>query len=40
MAMYPDMCERMRKEVIETHGLDRVPTYESLRNLKYSKPEQ
>lgn len=37
MAMYPDVGKRMREEVIETHGLDKMPTYESIRNLKYMR---
>ena len=36
MAMYPEVGKRMREEVIQTHGLDGLPTYESLRSLKYS----
>lgn len=36
MAMYPEVGKRMREEVIDTHGLDKMPTYESIRNLKYS----
>lgn len=36
MAVHPDVCKRMRDEVLETHGTDTLPTYESLRNLKYS----
>ncbi|KAH8113061.1 cytochrome P450 monooxygenase CYP63 [Phellopilus nigrolimitatus] len=35
MAMYPEVAKRMRDEVLQTHGLDRIPTYESLRGLKY-----
>lgn len=37
MAMYPEVCTRMREEVLQTHGHDQVPTYESLRGLKYSE---
>ena len=36
MAMYPEVGKRMREEVLDTHGLDKMPTYESIRNLKYS----
>lgn len=36
MALHPDMAKKMRAEVLETHGLTAVPTYESVRGLKYS----
>jgi hypothetical protein len=36
MALHPDVAKKMRAEVLETHGLTAVPTYESVRGLKYS----
>ena len=36
MALHPEMAQRLRAEVLEHHGTERLPTYESLRNLKYS----
>ncbi|KAL5522174.1 hypothetical protein ACEPAF_2031 [Sanghuangporus sanghuang] len=37
MAMYPEVGKRMREEVLQTHGPDGLPTYESLRKLKYMR---
>ncbi|THH04268.1 hypothetical protein EW145_g5647 [Phellinidium pouzarii] len=37
MAIYPEVGKRMREEVLQTHGLDQEPTYESLRGLKYMR---
>ena len=36
MALHPEISKRLRDEVIETHGINNIPTYESLRGLKYS----
>ncbi|TDL23414.1 cytochrome P450 monooxygenase CYP63 [Rickenella mellea] len=37
MAMYPDVAKRLRDEVLESHGTNTAPTYESLRSLKYMR---
>ncbi len=36
MAIYPEVTKRLRDEVLATHGAHNIPTYESLRSLKYS----
>lgn len=35
LAMYPDIHTRLRKEVLQTMGLERQPTYDDLREMKY-----
>jgi cytochrome P450 len=36
MAIYPDMARKLRAEVLEHCGLHGAPTYDSIRNMKYS----
>ncbi|KAF7352323.1 hypothetical protein MVEN_01196000 [Mycena venus] len=35
LAEHPDMAERLRKEILDTVGSSRMPTYDDLRNMKY-----
>ena len=35
ISRHPEMVERLRKEVIEHVGLERAPTYNDLKNMKY-----
>jgi len=37
MAIYPEVTKRLRDEVLATHGAHNIPTYESLRSLKYMR---
>ncbi|KAJ7853718.1 cytochrome P450 monooxygenase CYP63 [Mycena olivaceomarginata] len=34
-AMYPAVCDRLRKEILDALGPEESPTYASLRNMKY-----
>jgi hypothetical protein len=36
MAIYPDIAKRLRSEVLEHCGAQGAPTYEQIRNMKYS----
>ncbi|KAI0786162.1 cytochrome P450 monooxygenase pc-2 [Abortiporus biennis] len=35
LCMYPDVCKRLRKEVLDTIGPDRRPSLEDIREMKY-----
>lgn len=35
MAMHPDVAARLRKEVADQVGLDRTPTFDDIRNMRY-----
>lgn len=36
MAMHPDVAKRLRAEVLEHCGPDGAPTFETIKNMKYS----
>lgn len=36
MAIYPDMARKLRAEVLEHCGARGAPTYENIRDMKYS----
>lgn len=38
MALDPSLVQRLRDEILAHVGPDAAPTYESIRQLKYSKP--
>jgi hypothetical protein len=35
LGRHPEVAERLRQEIINTVGLDRPPTYNDLKNMKY-----
>ena len=35
LALYPDVCRRLRGEVLETFGPTGTPTYERLKKMDY-----
>jgi hypothetical protein len=35
LARHPEMVKKLRKEIIDQVGLDRAPTYNDLKNMKY-----
>jgi hypothetical protein len=35
LARHPEIVKKLRKEIIDTVGLDRPPTYSDLKNMKY-----
>lgn len=35
LARHPEVFQRLRAEIIDTVGLDRPPTYNDLKNMKY-----
>ena len=34
LALHPDVCLRLREEILDTFGLAGTPTHEHLKNLK------
>jgi Cytochrome P450 len=35
LALYPDVCHRLREEVVNTFGLTGTPSYEHLKDMDY-----
>lgn len=35
LARHPEVVERLRREIVDTVGLDKAPTYGDLKNMKY-----
>ena len=37
LAMYPDILERLRREILTVVGKERNPTYDDIKEMKYLK---
>ena len=37
MALHPDVAKRLRQEVLDQVGLDRSPTFDDIKNMRYRK---
>ena len=37
LAMHPEVAEKLRREILQVVGQNKVPTYEDIRELKYMR---